>query len=232
MQLDPVQMIKALIGLLLFLLLVPLTLFWSAGTLAWPAAWGYVTLLIFSSVVSRSIVFKQNPEALRERARFTSADDVPGWDRVLVIIVGLVGPVLMALIAGLDYRFGWSPSISIIFRSLGGLLVVIGFGLAVWAMIENPYFSSVARIQEDRGHEVISRGPYRFVRHPAYVGSLLAAVGFPLLLSALWSYLPGAIYIFALVIRTYLEDQLLHEGLQGYRDYEQEISSRLIPGIW
>lgn len=232
MQLNTGQWVRAIVGLLLYLILIPLILFWSAGTLAWPAAWIYTALLLISSLASRLIVFVRDPDALRERAKFTSAQGVPVWDRVLVLIVGMIGPALMALIAGLDHRFGWSPEIRAWISVMGGLLVSMGYGLAVWAMIENPYFSSVARIQDDRGHAVVTRGPYRMVRHPAYAGSLLAMLGFPLMMSALWSYVPGAIYMTAIIIRTHLEDQLLRDELEGYQIYARETPSRLLPLVW
>ncbi|MDF1501035.1 MAG: isoprenylcysteine carboxylmethyltransferase family protein [Anaerolineales bacterium] len=232
MQVNPVQRMRALIGLLLFLLLIPFVLFVSAGTLDWPMAWLYVAFFLLASLLSRLVVYRRDPEALHERAKFTSAEGVPAWDRILVLIVGLVSPMLLALIAGLDHRFEWSPTIQPWLVVGGTLLVASGYLLAVWAMIENRYFSSVVRIQTDRDHTVISEGAYRFVRHPGYAGSLLSTLGFPLMLSALWAYLPGAAYIAAIVLRTYLEDRLLLKKLSGYGEYAGKVSHRLIPFVW
>ena len=224
--------IRAVIGLLLYILLVPALLFLAAGTLAWPMAWAYVVLLLASTLGSRLIVLKRNPETLRERARFTSSEGTASWDRVLVLIVGLLGPAVMALVAGLDHRWGWSPLVPLGVQVLAALLIAAGYGLAVWAMVANPYFSSVARIQDDRAQQVVTTGPYRFVRHPSYAGALLAALALPVMLSALWALIPGLLLVAALVVRTGLEDRMLLDGLEGYRRYARQTRFRLLPGLW
>jgi protein-S-isoprenylcysteine O-methyltransferase Ste14 len=99
-------------------------------------------------------------------------------------------------------------------------------------MVENEYFSAVARIQEDRGQEVVTSGPYRIVRHPSYAGSLLASLALPFMLEALWSLIPAGIMAAALAIRTALEDRMLREELEGYQSYAERTRSRLIPGVW
>jgi len=224
--------IRIIIGFLLYILFVPALLFFTAGTLAWPMAWVYVVLLLASTLGSRLIVLKRNPETLRERARFTSSEGTESWDRVLVMIVGLLGPSLLALVAGLDRRWGWSPPVPFAVQVLAALLIAGGYGLAVWAMVANPYFSSVARIQKDRAQQVVTTGPYRFVRHPSYAGALLASVTLPFMLSALWALIPGMVLVAALVIRTYLEDRMLLQGLAGYRGYGEQTRYRLVPGLW
>jgi protein-S-isoprenylcysteine O-methyltransferase Ste14 len=110
--------------------------------------------------------------------------------------------------------------------------VALGYGLAVWAMSVNPFFSAVARIQTDRGHTVIAAGPYRSVRHPAYAGGLLSALTLPLMLDAPWALLPGLAMAAALILRTHIEDTALQVGLPGYREYARSNRSRLIPGVW
>ena len=112
------------------------------------------------------------------------------------------------------------------------LISAAAYAVATWAMVANPFFSANARIQEERGQVVVSAGPYRAVRHPAYATSLLSFVALPLMLDALWAWIPGLIIIAAVVIRTRREDQLLREGLAGYADYAQRTRYRLIPGIW
>lgn len=98
--------------------------------------------------------------------------------------------------------------------------------------MENRYFSAVARIQEDRGQQVVTSGPYRFVRHPSYAGTLLASLAWPLMLDAAWALIPGTAMAVALVVRTALEDQMLREELEGYQSYAERTPSRLIPGVW
>lgn len=99
-------------------------------------------------------------------------------------------------------------------------------------MIENPYFSSVARLQKDRAQQVVTTGPYRFVRHPSYAGALLAAVALPLMLDALCSLIPGLLLGAALVARTALEDRMLVDGLDGYARYAKVTRYGLVPGLW
>jgi protein-S-isoprenylcysteine O-methyltransferase Ste14 len=115
---------------------------------------------------------------------------------------------------------------------VAALVIAAGYGLAVWAMVENRFFSAVARIQKDRGHEVVTTGPYRIVRHPSYAGAILAYLAFPLMLDALWSLIPGVIMAGVLVVRTGLEDRMLIEELEGYQGYAEETRYRLIPGVW
>jgi protein-S-isoprenylcysteine O-methyltransferase Ste14 len=226
------QTIRAVTGFLLYLFLIPALLFIATGTADWPMAWVYTALLLASSVGSRLIVYRRSPETLRERARFTSSESTPRWDRVLVMIVGLIGPAAMALIAGLDRRWGWSPAVPAAVQVLGAILVAAGYGLAVWAMVENPYFSSVARLQQDRGQQVVTTGPYRIVRHPSYAGALLASVALPFMLGALWSLVPGILLGAALIARSALEDRMLLEGLDGYPRYAEKTRYRLVPGLW
>jgi len=226
------DVVRAAIGFILYVLGVPVVLFVAAGTLNWPMAWVYVALFWLSTLGSRLIVLRRNPDTLRERARFTASEGTPAWDRVLSLTVGLVGPLAMTIVAGLDHRFGWSRSIADGWQVLATVVVAYGYGMAVWAMVANPYFGAVARIQEDRGHRVVTNGPYRVVRHPSYAGALLAALDFPFMLEALWALIPALLMIVALVVRTALEDRMLRRELDGYKEYAEQIRYRLIPGIW
>jgi len=224
--------ITAVVGFLVYLLAVPALLFFSAGTLFWPMGWVFVALFLGSIASSRIIAWRRQPDLLVERARFTQAEGMVPGDRLPAVFVGLVGPMLMVITAGLDHRFGWPPALPAWQQVAGGLAVALGYGLAVWAMSVNPFFSAVARIQTDRGHTVIAAGPYRVVRHPAYAGGLLSALTLPLMLDATWALLPGLAMAAALILRTHLEDTALQAGLPGYREYARSIRSRLIPGVW
>ena len=226
------DLIRATIGFALYLLLGPVLMFLSAGTINWPMAWAYVVLLLAATLGSRLIVLKRNPDTLRERARFRSAQGTKAWDRMLVMVVGLLGPMAITVVAGLDHRWSWSAEVPDGAQVAAVLIVAGGYGLSVWAMVKNEYFSAVARIQEDRDHEVITSGPYRIVRHPSYAGSLLASLALPVMLDALWALIPAAMMAAALVVRTALEDQMLREELEGYHRYAERTRSRLIPGVW
>jgi protein-S-isoprenylcysteine O-methyltransferase Ste14 len=99
-------------------------------------------------------------------------------------------------------------------------------------MVANKFFSGVVRIQKERGHHVVSEGPYRIVRHPGYVGGVVAVIATPLLLGSLWGLISAAVYAAFVVLRTALEDRTLHEELPGYREYAQRTRYRLLPGVW
>ena len=224
--------IRAAIGFTIYLLLVPALLFISAGTVKWPMAWVYVVLLLAATIGSRLIVLKRNPDTLLERARFMSSEGTKSWDRLLVAIVGILGPLAIVIVAGLDHRFGWSAIIPEPVQYLAALLLAVGYGLAVWAMVENRYFSAVARIQDDRGQVVVTTGPYRLVRHPAYAGALAASLAVPVMLDAIWALIPALVLMVGVIIRTGFEDRMLREELDGYERYTQETPYRLIPGLW
>jgi protein-S-isoprenylcysteine O-methyltransferase Ste14 len=135
-------------------------------------------------------------------------------------------------VAGLDHRFVWSPVFPLWLIVLGFILTSLGYAFGVWAFVENRFFSSVVRIQTDRGHVVCDSGPYRLVRHPGYAGTILALLGIVLALGSVWTLIPAAVALIIAVVRTALEDQTLQEELPGYRDYARRVRYRLIPGIY
>ena len=226
------ELAQAAIGFIAYILLIPGLLFISAGTVKWTMAWVYVVILLISTIGSRLVVFFLNPDTLQERAKFTSAEATQKWDRILVSIVGIIGPTLIIIVSGLDYRFGWSSQIDLSLQIIAVGLVILGYGMAVWAMIVNRFFSSVVRIQKDRNHVVVEKGPYRLVRHPANAGSVLASLSIPVMLGTLWAFIPSILLILAIVVRIDLEDKFLQNDLPGYQDYTKRTPFRVIPGIW
>jgi len=104
--------------------------------------------------------------------------------------------------------------------------------LGTWAMIADRFFSSRVRIQTERGHTVVSGGPYRFVRHPGYVGIVLGWVASPVFFSSYWAAIPAVLAIIVAVARTALEDRTLRAELPGCLDYAQIVRCRLVPGMW
>jgi protein-S-isoprenylcysteine O-methyltransferase Ste14 len=114
----------------------------------------------------------------------------------------------------------------------GSILLVAGIGLGAWAIASNPFFSSVIRIQTDRGHVVATGGPYASLRHPGYLGSILTAFGTPLILGSGWAFVPEAAAAAGIVARTALEDRILRRELPGYGDYARRVRFRLVPGVW
>ena len=197
----------------------------------WWEAWIYAGIWILGFAGSRALAARRHPDLLAERARFMQHENVKAWDRVLSTLVGL-GSGVIPMVAGLDARFGSSFTFSLPVKmvSLAGILA--GFAWASYALIENRFFSGVVRIQTDRGHQVVSSGPYRWVRHPGYAGGLVSFWATPFFLDSIWAFLPVAFVTIALVIRTHLEDKTLQNELAGYRDYVKQVHYRLLPGVW
>jgi protein-S-isoprenylcysteine O-methyltransferase Ste14 len=158
-------------------------------------------------------------------------EDTKSWDRLLSVLLGL-GGLLMPLVAGLDRRFGWSTGFGLTVELAALAVILIGYAISSYALIENRFFSGVVRLQTDRGQQVVSGGPYRWVRHPGYAGALLAYLATPLLLGSIWTYLPVVFTFVVLVIRTALEDRTLQVELPGYKEYTTHTHYRLFPGIW
>ena len=154
------------------------------------------------------------------------------WDKVLAPLMALSVSFPLVIVAGLDHRFDWSPAFPLWLIVLGFILISIGYAFAAWALVENRFFSSVVRIQVDRGHVVCDSGPYRMVRHPGYAGTILALPGIVLALSSVWTMIPAVVALIIAVIRTALEDRALQEELPGYRDYTRRVRYRLIPGVY
>jgi protein-S-isoprenylcysteine O-methyltransferase Ste14 len=154
------------------------------------------------------------------------------WDKVLAPLMALSLVFPLVIVAGLDHRFGWTPVFPLWITAIGLILIALGYGFSVWALIENRYFSGVVRIQSDRGHAVCDSGLYQFVRHPGYAGNVLALLGIVLALSSMWAIIPAAIALIFTVLRTALEDRTLQEELPGYQDYARRVRYRLIPGIY
>jgi protein-S-isoprenylcysteine O-methyltransferase Ste14 len=220
------------LGVILVYLFVPVALFVSAGDLRWWQAWVYSVVIFAAGVGGRMWAERRHPGLLAERRQFEKAPGVKPWDKVLApLMVASIG-FPMYIVAGLDHRFGWSPVFPVWLTILGLILCALGYALSVWALVENRFFSSVVRIQRDRGHVVCDSGPYRIVRHPAYAGTLLPLPGIALALGSVWTLIPAAVAVAITLIRTALEDRTLQEELPGYREYAERVRYRLLPGIY
>ncbi len=213
-------------------LLVPLILFLCGGDLGWWQAWLYSMLIVATGIGGRMWAERRHPGITAERQNMEKVQGAKGWDKVLAPLMALSVSFPLVIVAGLDHRFGWSPRFPLWTIVVGFLLIAVGYAFAAWALIENRFFSSVVRIQVDRGHVVCDSGPYRIVRHPGYAGNVLALPGMVLGLSSTWTLIPAAVALIIAVIRTVLEDQALQNELPGYRDYARRVPYRLIPGIY
>jgi protein-S-isoprenylcysteine O-methyltransferase Ste14 len=223
---------KQVLRFIIVLLLMPAVLFISAGRLNWVMGWVYFGVTFALIVVSRIAMFRAAPELLRERARFDEAKDAKSWDRPLVLLVSILLPLAGLIIAGLDDRLGWSSELPLWLQIVALILVALGTLVGTWAMAVNRFFSAVVRIQKDRGHTVVTGGPYRFVRHPAYIGGLVVAFASAVALESLWALIPAGLTALLYILRTALEDKALLSELDGYKEYAERVRYRLIPGIW
>lgn len=192
----------------------------------WPNGW---VLIGLSAAGGLAVTIGRDPELAAERRNIKAGKD---WDKWLVAITVLLGPTAVWITAGLDERFHWSNDMSSFAFAAGMAMAIGAAALMAWAMRSNRFFSSVVRIQKDRGHTVIDRGPYRFVRHPAYAGAAVFTLVTPLILDSYWALAPAAATVAVLGLRTILEDSTLQKELDGYRDYARRVRYRLAPGIW
>jgi len=219
------------VQLLIVLVLFSLSPMLITGRWGWPEAWAYALLVLMGFVVSRVLAARRHPDLLAERAHFAEHEDTKPWDRVLGPLVG-IGSGLLPVVAGMEARLATSAPFSLAVKVLAVLLIVAGYAVASYALIENRFFSGVVRIQQDRGQQVVSSGPYRWVRHPGYAGGLLAYWATPALLDSRWAFVATLVLTVLLVMRTALEDRTLQEELPGYREYAGRVRFRLVPGVW
>ncbi len=220
------------IGLVVVYLTIPLVLLVCGGDFGWWQAWVYSLLIFAAGIGGRIWAERRHPGLTAERQNIEKMQSTKAWDKVLAPLMALSLSFPLVTVAGLDYRYGWSPAFPLWLVILGFILIALGYAFGVWAMAENRFFSSTVRIQMDRGHEVCDSGPYRIVRHPGYGGNVLPLLGIVLALGSVWTLIPAAVALIIAVIRTVLEDQTLQEELPGYQDYARRVRYRLIPGIF
>jgi protein-S-isoprenylcysteine O-methyltransferase Ste14 len=223
---------KYWVGLIIVHLLIPLVLLICGWDLDWWQGWIYSVLIVATGIGSRMWAEKRHPGLMAERGKFGKAQDVKKWDKVLSPLMAMSMTFPLIIVAGLDHHFGWSIVFPTWLNILGLILIVLGYTFAGWALVENRFFSSVVRIQTDRGHVVCDSGPYQIVRHPGYAGNILALPGIVLALGSVWTIIPVIAALIIAVIRTMLEDKTLQEELSGYQDYVHRVRYRLIPGVF
>ena len=221
------------IGMIVVNLFNPLVLLVCGGDFGWWQAWIYSLLTVAAGLGGRILAERQHPGILAERQNIEKIQVTKAWDKVLAPLMALMSIGFpLVIVAGLDHRFGWSPVFPLWIIVLGIILITLGYAFAMWAFVENRFFSSVVRIQADLGHVVCDSGPYRIVRHPGYAGYILPLLGIVLALGSLWTLIPAAVALVIAVIRTALEDRTLQEELPGYQEYARRVRYRLFPGIY
>ncbi len=222
-------MLARAVQLLVTQIIVGGILFAAAGSWGWLRAWFYLGVDLLMKVVSGAIVARYNPAVIAARAQRHKG--TKGFDKFFGVAFLLLGAAVI-VVAGLDaVRFQWSPLPAATILA-GALLQILGGIPVVWAMVVNPFLETTVRIQEDRDHKVIMHGPYRFVRHPMYVGILLQLCATPLILGSAWAFAPVCVCVVLFFWRTSLEDRTLRKELPGYEEHAARTHFRLIPGVW
>jgi len=228
---QPLVTPKVLLMLIVFIVIMPMLPLLISWRWGWWEAWVYFAFSLLGFIVSRTLAGRKHPDLIRERGKYLEHDNPESWDKQLAPLMGVVGAAI-PIVAGLDGRFGPSADFGWTIKAAAVLFFLASNALGTAALMANRFFSGMVRLQTERGHHVISSGPYRWIRHPGYAGALLTYVATPFLLDSWWTFIPVFLTFLLTVIRTRLEDNFLKESLDGYQDYAQEVRYRLIPGVW
>lgn len=204
-------------------------LFWSAGSLDWWPAWALLAVMFVWVMAMAYVIIRFNPSLLAERLGPRKGGKL--WDTAIMSIVGL-SVLARLIVAGLDQRYGWTGGFTLAAQIVALVVSASSYALGVWATASNAFFSQIVRIQTERDHAVVRGGPYQYVRHPAYVGTILYELAVPILLASWWALILGGLNAILFVLRTALEDRALQAELAGYADYARQVRHRLLPGIW
>jgi protein-S-isoprenylcysteine O-methyltransferase Ste14 len=220
---------RVLQGAFTILVILAIT-FIPAGRLDWVMGWVFIGSYLVTSLCGLLYLWRIDKGLWEERRQ--AKEGTKAWDRVLVALYSLASLPITIIVSGLDENFGWSPPMPLYVNMIGLLFNFLAYGLVYWAMASNTFFGTYIRIQKDRGHTAVSGGPYRFIRHPGYVGMIVLALSAPVVLGSLWALIPGALGAGVVLLRTALEDRILLAELDGYEEYAQRVRYRLLPGIW
>jgi protein-S-isoprenylcysteine O-methyltransferase Ste14 len=211
------------------LLFMGVALFWPAGKIDWWPGWALLAVTSAWILATAIVILRTRPDLLAER--LGPRKGVKRWDTAIMSAHGIL-QLGLYVVAGLDRRYGWSGPFPVAAQVTALFVCSLGYGLVVWATGSNAFFSQIVRIQTERGHTVVTAGPYHYVRHPAYVGAILTQLAMPFLLSSWWALVLGSADAVLMLLRTALEDHTLDAELPGYPEYASQVRHRLVPGLW
>lgn len=217
------------VQVLVSLLLMMAVFFISAGRNDLPRAWVLFGLYFVSLLLNMVIFLKFNPEIIVARSEIRG--EMEWWDKVFAVFYTIF-LLLMFIICGLDVGRLKISSTGMEFFAAGIILFFVGWMFVAWSMVENKFFETTVRIQNEKDQSVISTGPYAIVRHPGYVGMILFYGSVPFIIGSLYGLISALLLTFALIFRTYFEDKTLYEELPGYKEYAKKVRYRLFPFIW
>lgn len=205
--------------------MIGLILFLPAGTWNYPNGWRFCALLFIPMLILGTVLFFKAPELLKKRLASKETET----DQKQVIALSLLMFIGGFVIAGLDFRFGWSnlPGWAV---NAASVILLVSYGLYAEVMRENAYLSRTVEVQE--GQKVIDTGLYSIVRHPMYMASTVLFLSMPLVLGSLPAFAVFLIYPLLLVKRIKNEEAVLEEGLPGYAEYKKKVKYRMIPFVW
>ncbi|MHC5059539.1 MAG: methyltransferase family protein [Planctomycetota bacterium] len=223
--------IRYIVGTFLGPFILTALLFYAAGRTNIPRAWLCLAVSLTGMFGGIIVVAAHNPELVNHRGGWKKKKDTKLWDKFWVPIYGITAYYVPYFVIGLDLKDS-APNLGILFAVLGSALFIAGSILLHWAMLVNTHFEVTVRIQKDREHKVITAGPYKFVRHPGYVGAILWALSPPLIVGSAVALIPAAIAAGLLIVRTILEDRMLRRKLDGYDEYAATVKYKLFPWLW
>lgn len=214
-------LLKGMSGLIAAMVL----LFVPAGTFSYKNGWLFIAFLFIPMIVFGAFLLAKAPKLLEKRLHTRESQS----EQKLVILLSSLLFVAVFVIAGLDYRFGWTKVPTAVV-ALGAVLLLTGYGMYMEVMRENAWLSRTVEIQEDQ--KVIDTGLYGLVRHPMYLATIILFLAMPLVLGSWISFVLMLLYPVVLVKRITGEEKVLEEGLPGYIEYKKKVKYRLFPFIW
>jgi protein-S-isoprenylcysteine O-methyltransferase Ste14 len=220
--------IRAIIRVLFSLGLMFAILFKSAGRWDYWYGWAYFLLWTYLVLFNWLII---PSELVQERIQ--PGPGTKKWDYIFFCVFFIPLSYIIPLVAALDGgRYHWTGDFPLFVNVLAFIIIFLGGSLEIVSLWTNQFFSTIVRIQKERGHYVIDKGPYALIRHPGYAGGTLSYLCIPFALNSLWALIPAGIFSIAVIIRTYLEDITLQKELSGYLDYAARVKYRLVPKVW
>jgi protein-S-isoprenylcysteine O-methyltransferase Ste14 len=221
--------LRALLRSMLGVSLIGAILLFAADDAGWWGGIRFIVALLMTQVTNAAVLSRVNPRVLALRLSREMPQE--RWDIVLFSVLGSLALLVLA-IAGLDHRFGWASPLPAWTIGPGALSVLAGDVLFVWTLAVNPFFSKFILVQGRGVHRVVRRGPYRWIRHPGYLGWLLVWLGLVVFLGSVIALALAALAVPLVAIRALLEERVLEGELEGYSSYVREVRFRLVPGIW
>ncbi|MBV9453399.1 MAG: isoprenylcysteine carboxylmethyltransferase family protein [Rubrobacter sp.] len=206
-------------------------LFIPAGTVGWLAGWVFIAIFFGFNILVIRMLARNDPQLLEERMSSPIQRDQPLWDKVFLPVLQLLVVAWFILMVLDAVRLGWSE-VPVWLRALGALGLLLSLYIIYLTFRENAYLAPVVKLQEERGQNVVTTGPYRHVRHPMYSGTLIFFPATALLLGSWLGLFVSPLFVALFVLRTVFEDRMLKKGLEGYTEYSKTVKYRLIPHVW